>query len=756
MKVALAHAHVFRFTRGIERYTVALASALARAGVEATIVTLQQQPSGGAGVEPVRYAELDPRVRVHTLPNPRYHVAVTAIPLYLADFCRRGGYDHILLAFGLNGEGVAARLAAALPGSRTRYSIVFHFPYDASPARFVEFRRYGLLAHASQRIAVSAYIARSVREHLGVSSTIVPEGVDLQRFRPDAALGAATRRALGIGPDERTVLTVGALEPRKGMARLLRALAPTAGQSVADRLIVVGDGPQADELRAEAAHRGLADRTLWIPRSLDLPALYNAADAFALLSDHEAFGLVALEAMACGLPVVVSAGSAFPEFVVEGAGVLVDPEDTAAAHGSLATLLGDPGLRARMGQAARRHVDGAYGWDTVAERMMALLAETTDGRRAPAEAPAPCTMAASRGEAAPEETEDSSRIGFPPEAKEGCVASWQGRRLKPPRGVAGRCDTLAAPGSAPAMPTLSVLIATYNRAELLDRTLRSLLDGGTEQPDEIVVVNGGRDRTAEVVAGYIAAGAPVRLIEVVNVGLSNSQNAGYPRCRGDIVATLDDDVVVAPDWVRRVKAAHAAYPQAGGIGGRTLNEFPAALAARFEQAHSFDVRGAAEVRAVRTVAGVNMSYKRVVMEQVGPFDESLPSGMDVDYNWRVARAGYPILYDPSITLTHHNRTSLRGVLRQQFWYGRGFLRTRRKWPDLPSRTPRGLWGWRNWVKMGLFVLDPLYQPLLFARRAATWRDRLAFAALAFAADIVWKAGFLDELVRMERGRRGSS
>jgi GT2 family glycosyltransferase len=166
------------------------------------------------------------------------------------------------------------------------------------------------------------------------------------------------------------------------------------------------------------------------------------------------------------------------------------------------------------------------------------------------------------------------------------------------------------------------------------------------------------------------------------------------------------------------------------------------------------VRGAEEIRAVRTVAGVNMSYKRAVMEQVGPFDERLPSGMDVDYNWRVARAGYQILYDPSIMLTHHNRTALAAVLRQQFWYGRGFFRTRRKWPDLPSRTPRSLWGWRNWVKMGLFVVDPFYQPLLFARRAATTPDRLAFAALAFAADVTWKAGFLYELRRIGRGDHG--
>lgn len=297
-------------------------------------------------------------------------------------------------------------------------------------------------------------------------------------------------------------------------------------------------------------------------------------------------------------------------------------------------------------------------------------------------------------------------------------------------------------------PTLSVLIATYNRARLLDRALCSLLDEAAESPDEIVVVNGGHDCTGDVVASYIARGAPIHLVEVENVGLSHSQNSGYPYCCGDIVATLDDDVVVAPDWARRVRAAHVTHAHAGGIGGRVLNEFPDALVARFEQARSFMVAGEG-VRPVRTVAGVAMTYKRAVMEQVGPFDESLPAGMDVDYNWRVARLGYQILYDPAIVLTHHNRRSVRGMLRQQFWYGRGYFRTRRKWPDLPSsRIPRGLRGRKNWVKLALFVADPfLYQPYDLAHRGAAPGDRLPFAALACAADLSMKAGFLYEAFR---------
>lgn len=305
------------------------------------------------------------------------------------------------------------------------------------------------------------------------------------------------------------------------------------------------------------------------------------------------------------------------------------------------------------------------------------------------------------------------------------------------------------------MPTLSVLIATHGRARLLDRTLRNLLEGVAERPDEIVVVDGGggRDATPGVVARHRAAGLPVRLVDAPNKGVAHARNRGYSHCTGELIATVDDDVVVAPDWTRRVREAHVAYPRAGGIGGRTLNEFPGSVVARFEQARSFDVPASAPggdggdgVRAVRTVAGVNMSYKHAAMERVGPYDEGLTSGEDVDYNWRVARAGYDILYDPSIVLTHHNRTALRAMLRQQLWYGRGYLRTRRKWPDLPSGPPRGLRGWKNWVKMILFLADPFYQAAHFGRRAAPG-DRLPFAVLALLGALCWQAGFLYEAVR---------
>lgn len=291
-------------------------------------------------------------------------------------------------------------------------------------------------------------------------------------------------------------------------------------------------------------------------------------------------------------------------------------------------------------------------------------------------------------------------------------------------------------------PTLSLLIATYNRADLLDETLRSVLEGATELPDQIVVVHGGSDHTPVVVARH-AARHPrlIDLVEIVNRGLSHAQNVGWPSCRGEIVATLDDDVEVAPDWVACIRASHRAHPNAGGIGGKICNRNTASVAARFEQARVFDIEGSGVVK-VRTVAGVNMSYKRAVMALVGPFDEKLPSGMDVDYNWRVALAGYDILYDPSIVLTHHNRTDVWVLLRQQHWYGRGYFGTRRKWPALPSGPPRHLWGWKNWVKMGFFVVDPFYQALRLSRRADRG-DRLAFAVLAVVADMYWKIGFVQ-------------
>ena len=296
---------------------------------------------------------------------------------------------------------------------------------------------------------------------------------------------------------------------------------------------------------------------------------------------------------------------------------------------------------------------------------------------------------------------------------------------------------------------LTVLIATYERKEVLRRCLVALIAETDPKPDEVVVVVGSEDGSAEMAKRLIGDYPQVtrNIFEIKNQTLGHSQNVGLPHCTGDIVATLDDDAFVFPDWVKQVKKSHVDHPEAGCIGGRIINYFPENLIARFETAVGlpFDKL---EGFYTRTVAGVSCTYKRQIMGEVGLFDESLPAGMDSDYNWRIIKAGYKVWFEPNIRLRHLNRVKLRPFLRQMTWYGRGYYLTRRKHPDLYSAYPRNMKRWQDWVKLPLFVIKILVDPIIVALRHPN--DRVAFGILMLLKGVYWRKGWLIEWIRSLR------
>ena len=222
----------------------------------------------------------------------------------------------------------------------------------------------------------SPWVGRLAGE-LGVQAREVRKGVDCDRFRAtrDAAERAADREALALG-DRLTVLTVGGIEPRKGSLTLLdgfarlRALAPERDPL----LLVVGGATlfdyrdEIDRFAARARELGVSEhvRNVGTVSPAALERHYRAADLFAFPSTKEGFGLVALEALAAGLPVVATRLDVFETFLADGESALLTPPGDGAALGdALARLARDPALCARLVAAGRRVVD-AYGWDTAA------------------------------------------------------------------------------------------------------------------------------------------------------------------------------------------------------------------------------------------------------------------------------------------------------------------------------------------------------------------------------------------------------
>ncbi|MCO5168446.1 MAG: glycosyltransferase [Planctomycetes bacterium] len=255
---------------------------------------------------------------------------------------------HVLHAH-LFHANLAARLLGRLAGARRVVSTVHVVERRPLPARFLLER---LTARLDDRTAcVSQAVARFALARLGAAPgrlVVVRNGIDLAPF---AALPARdeARAALGLPSDGLLVGAVGRLDPQKGFDVLLDAFARLEAEAT---LVVAGAGPEEAALRARAARLGLGGRAVLLGHRPDVPQVLAALDVFCMPSRWEGFGLALVEAMAAGLPVVVSDVDSLPE-VLGDAGVLVAPDDPAALAAALAPLLIDPARREALGRAAR-------------------------------------------------------------------------------------------------------------------------------------------------------------------------------------------------------------------------------------------------------------------------------------------------------------------------------------------------------------------------------------------------------------------
>jgi len=191
--------------------------------------------------------------------------------------------------------------------------------------------------------------------------TVIPNGVDAGAFARDEAARDRLRGQWGIAGDEVLFAFVGKLRHEKGLDVLLAAMDLLAARGGGIRLVVAGDGPgQA------AAQRFLDDRdagraTKMLGFTRDVAGVLSAADAMVVPSRWEGFGLSAVEAMACGLPVIASGVGGLRELVADGrTGLLVPPEDPQSLADAIERLAGDQALRTRLGAAGREVATRQY------------------------------------------------------------------------------------------------------------------------------------------------------------------------------------------------------------------------------------------------------------------------------------------------------------------------------------------------------------------------------------------------------------
>jgi glycosyltransferase involved in cell wall biosynthesis len=312
-------------------------------------------------------------VRVHRLPSP---FRVGNAPLTPSLLWRLRDYDlvHLHYPFYFGAELVALSALAGGPP----YIVTYHQDVlFAGPSRHVErvhHRMVGerILAGAVRTLATSWDYARASRVGALLSTAggrvgVLPNGVDTSRFHPDVD-GAAWRERYGLSPTDRVVLFVGALDrPHyfKGVRVLIEAISRLPDPSV--KLLVVGEGELRESHQKLAAELGLGARvtfTGWVPDDA-LPGHYAACDVSVLpsLTMGEAFGVVLLEAMATGRPVVASNLPGVRTVVTGGEdGLLAEPGDVEHLASQITRIVEQPGLAAQMGAAGRQKVVTKYDW----------------------------------------------------------------------------------------------------------------------------------------------------------------------------------------------------------------------------------------------------------------------------------------------------------------------------------------------------------------------------------------------------------
>ena len=270
-----------------------------------------------------------------------------------------------------------------LEASRTVNIATFHAFGGFSPSYWVGKRFAGRLAELIDgRIAVSSAARHFIGRYFPGDYRIIPNGVDIDEFGKAEPFDELRDGTLNI-------LFVGRLEERKGLIHLIKAYNRLRKRHVDARLLVAGDGKRAREYRRYVGLRGIRD-VEWLGRvSNEEKARYFAsADIFcAPNTGQESFGVVLLEAMAAGVPIVASDIHGFKQVVQRNVqGLLVEPRNHRALAAGLYKLAGDPELRDRMGDAGRQRAP-EFSWDRVTDRIVEYYHEVRERVLAPGAAP---------------------------------------------------------------------------------------------------------------------------------------------------------------------------------------------------------------------------------------------------------------------------------------------------------------------------------------------------------------------------------
>lgn len=344
-------------------HTVRWVNALAERGNEVTLVSKADHHADHENI-------ISEKVKVIYLPvkgmKGYYLNALT-----LKKICTKVGADVINVHYA-SGYGTLARIAR-LPHIVLSVwgSDVYDFPYESQLKKYILVKN---LKYAAVIASTSQVMANQTGKFLKENKDIyiTPFGVDIQQFAPEAVIKKdAEETVFGI---------VKSLSPKYGIGMIIWAFTVLVNRLTDEekkrvRLEIYGKGEQEAELKALTEKLHMEEKVFfrgWVPNN-QVPDILRGLDIFVLGSERESesFGVAAVEAMACGIPVVATSVSGFREVIENGVtGFLVPVRDTDAMARRMMELYRDRGLRKRLGDQGRRRVERLYDWDSCVDRML--------------------------------------------------------------------------------------------------------------------------------------------------------------------------------------------------------------------------------------------------------------------------------------------------------------------------------------------------------------------------------------------------
>ena len=348
-RIVIICPYLFRLARGIERFCISLSKAFVDKGYDVVIY------AWGTAKETL-CGEIDERIKIRKVPYCRWYQEKIAVFFYRW-WLRQDNPKATILNFLYHGE-------TSLP-HRRKYLYVLHSPASQIPSRYDFVKNHIDIFEDIHVVAISKMVEEEARPYVGnTPMTLIYNGTDTQLFRPSAHK---------IQNGKLNIITAAAFEERKGMHYIIKALADYKNRNqIRYDIYGSGDKKYATYLSELIKSNGLDNIVTLRGNVNNIAELLPKYNLFTLPSKGEAFALSPIEALACGIPILVSDYPPYPEFVKSDFGYIVNREDKKAIHNSLNELLQDKELLRSKSYAARKASE-KFSWNCIVNQYIELV-----------------------------------------------------------------------------------------------------------------------------------------------------------------------------------------------------------------------------------------------------------------------------------------------------------------------------------------------------------------------------------------------